>query len=130
MLDASKKACPEKALSCPFVGNNTFGPVLMEENEIKVTEEQEINGNTWVNNPRAAFGWSSPHDFMFLATEAKDRQAKTLKSFRLYDLATFLKSKGCTNAYNFDGGYSAGMAYNDKVVYKPGRDIGDIFYIE
>lgn len=108
----------------------SFGPALMENGEILVTEDAEINGNTWVNNPRAAFGWVNNHEFMFLATEARQRQAKDLKSFRLYDLATFLKEQGCVGAYNFDGGYSSGMAYNDEVVFKPGRTIGDIFYIE
>ena len=107
----------------------SFGPALMENSEILIEENAEINGNTWVNNPRAAFGWVDSHHFMFLATEAKDRTSKNLKSFRLYDLATFLKEKGCIGAYNFDGGYSAGLAFNDQVVFSPKRGIGDIFFI-
>lgn len=107
----------------------SFGPVLLDNGEIKVTEDQEIGGNSWVNNPRACFGYIDNHNFMFLATEAKDRTSKTLCSFRLYDLAVFLKENGCVGAYNFDGGYSAGLVYNNEVVYAPNRKVGDILYI-
>ena len=107
----------------------SFGPVLLEDGKIVIDEDAEINGNTWVNNQRAAIGFVDAYNLMFLATEANDRVSKTLQSFKLHELAVFLKEQGCVGAYNLDGGYSAGLAFNDKVVFSPSRTIGDVFYI-
>lgn len=109
----------------------SFGPVLLQNKEIMVAENQEINGNTWVNNPRAAIGFAGWNHIMFLATSAPNRTSKILNSFRLFDLASLLKEKGCTDAYNMDGGYSVGLAYDDEVKFVPenSRAIGDVFYV-
>ena len=106
-----------------------FGPVLAKDGAMQVAEDAEINGNTWVNNQRACVGYVDAHNIMFLATEAKNRTSKTLQSFRLWDLGSFLLEQGCVGVYNLDGGYSSGAAYNDEVVFSPTRTIGDIFYV-
>ncbi len=107
-----------------------FGPVLVDNYEIAIEEDAEINGNTWVNNQRAAVGVIDWNHFFFLGTEAISRSPDPpLRSFKLHELAKLFKELGCKYAYNLDGGYSSGAAYNNEVVFKPNRSIGDIFYV-
>jgi len=107
----------------------SFGPHLMENDEILINEDTEINGNNLVNNQRAAVGFVAWNHFMFLVTECGSRTSSELKGFRLYDCAELLQELGCHSAYNLDGGYSSGIAYNNEVVFKPHRAIGDILYV-
>ena len=107
----------------------SFGPLLANDSKMIIEEDEELPGNTWVNNQRSCIGIVSWNHFFFMATEANQRTSKTLQSFRLYDLGTMLLEYGCHSVYNLDGGYSSGLIYNDEVVFQPTRDNSDIIYI-
>lgn len=107
----------------------SFGPALAENDVMIIDEDEEIKGNTWVNNQRSCIGIIDWNHFYLMATEANERTSKELQSFKLYELGKMLLEYGCHDVYNLDGGYSSGLAHNDEVVFAPTRKISDIIYI-
>ena len=110
--------------------NLSFGPSLLKNGVINVTEQQEIDGETMSNNQRTALGFMGSNHLFFLSTEVTgSRNSSRAGSFSLYLLAEFLQKLGCKEAYNLDGGASVGLYCNGLQVVKPERAIGDILYV-
>ena len=109
----------------------TFGPRLIENNEIMVTERSEV-GQSAASNPRTAIGMIDPLHYIIVVSEGRlyDGDGMTL-----YELANIMKDLGCKTAYNLDGGSSTTLYFNGQVINTPGRndgserDISDIIYI-
>jgi exopolysaccharide biosynthesis protein len=112
----------------------TFGPGLIKDGKISVTENQEIAGPHRINNPRTAIGIIDKNHYIFMVSDGRTSESEGLS---LYEMAEYLQSLGCTTAYNLDGGGSSTMVFNGKLINKPThtgyqiteRKVSDIVYI-
>ena len=100
----------------------SFGPVLLEDSEICVDEEDEIG--KMESNPRTAVGMVEPLHYIFVVSDGRTRESEGLS---LLQMAELMKSYGCTLAYNLDGGGSSTMVFNGRVINNPtdGRSDGE-----
>ncbi len=111
----------------------SFGPALVEDEEIVVNTNTEV-GQAMKSNPRTAIGIIDANHYVFVVSDGRTSASSGLS---IYELATFMKSLGCTTAYNLDGGGSSTMYFNGKVVNNPTtngnriseRKVSDIVYI-
>ena len=124
----------------------SFGPALVNRNEVTVTERDEVgvalSGN---RNQRCAIGIVSPGHYYFVVSDGRNNESRGIS---LYTLANIMKDLHCETAYNLDGGGSATMWLddgtgnaNDKahLINVPGqlqgdasvkqREVSDIVYI-
>jgi len=111
----------------------SFGPVLVENGQIAVTENDEV-GMAMASNPRTAIGTVAKNHYLFVVSDGRTSESAGLS---LYELANFMKSLGATNVYNLDGGGSSTMVFQGEVVNNPTtngnkiseRAVSDILYI-
>lgn len=111
----------------------SFGPVLVENGQIAVTENDEV-GMAMASNPRTAIGAVAKNHYLFVVSDGRTSESAGLS---LYELANFMKSLGATNVYNLDGGGSSTMVFQGEVVNNPTtngnkiseRAVSDILYI-
>lgn len=85
----------------------SFGPVLLEDGEISVGENDEV-GMAMASNPRTAIGYLGNNHYVFVVSDGRTSESAGLS---LYELATFMKELGVTDAYNLDGGGSSTMVF-------------------
>ena len=111
-----------------------FGPTLLDAKG-KVLKDFHSKLNP--QNPRSVIGYYAPGHYCLVLIDGR-QTASTLEKgkknagFTLKQLAGFMQGLGCKAAYNLDGGRSAEMWFNGKVISTPqlgGRSIGDIVYI-
>ena len=111
----------------------SFGPVLVENGEVAVTENDEV-GMAMASNPRTAIGTVAKNHYLFVVSDGRTSESAGLS---LYELANFMKSLGATKVYNLDGGGSSTMVFQGEVVNNPTtngnkiseRAVSDILYI-
>lgn len=110
----------------------SFGPGLLEDGKITVNSSSEV-GKAMSSNPRTAIGQISKLHYVVIVSDGRTSESSGLS---LLQLAEEFKERGCTVAYNLDGGGSSTMYFNGKVINKPtsGKSIGerkvsDIVYI-
>lgn len=112
----------------------SFGPALVNNGEISVSENEEISGKSMTSNPRTAIGMVSTGHYVMVVSDGRTSESAGLS---LYELAQVMQDAGCTVAYNLDGGGSSTMVFNGTVVNKPTtngnkiseRAVSDIIYI-
>ena len=110
-----------------------FGPTLVSEGEITVSQDDEV-GKAMANNPRTAVGIIDNLHYIILVSDGRTRESEGLS---LYQLAEVMRQRGCKIAYNLDGGGSSTMYFNGKVINNPTtngrkiseRAVSDIVYI-
>jgi exopolysaccharide biosynthesis protein len=93
----------------------SFGPGLLKNNEISVSENEEV-GKAMSSNPRTAIGILGSNHFVFVVSDGRTNESTGLS---LYQLAEFMQSLGVKTAYNLDGGGSSTMYFNGKVINNP-----------
>ena len=93
----------------------SFGPALVENGEISVSETDEV-GKAKASNPRTAIAEIEPLHYLFVVSDGRSDYSEGLS---LYELAAFLKEQGVVTAYNLDGGGSSTMIFNGKLVNYP-----------
>ncbi len=111
----------------------TFGPGLIEDGEITVTEDSEVSQSRSNSNPRTAIGMIDELHYIFLVSDGRTSQSEGLS---LLELAEVMQEYGCTVALHLDGGGSSTMVFNGQVINNPTdghsfeeRNISDIVYI-
>ncbi len=112
----------------------SFGPGLVDNGEINVSENQEV-GHSMRSNPRTAIGYYSPTHYCFVVSDGRTSESEGLS---LYQLAQVMDELGVEKAYNLDGGGSSTMYFNGEVINKPTtngnkiseRSVSDIIYIK
>ena len=105
-----------------------FGPVLLDNGEIKVPKTYglgEINGTY----SRAAIcQWDDLH---YLIVNTSQEQSY-IKRHKVRFFAEYIQALGCKTAYALDGGQTTAIVMNDELVtlpdYKTQRRISDIVY--
>lgn len=111
----------------------SFGPGLVQNGAVTVDEYTEVE-QSLSSNPRTAIGEIEPLHYILLVSDGRTRESAGLT---LLQLAEFLQSLGCRNAYNLDGGGSSTMWFLGRIVNKPTaygdtiaeRKVSDIVYI-
>lgn len=111
----------------------TFGPGILENGEITVTQADDV-GKSMASNPRTAIGMIAPPHYVFVVSDGRTNQSAGLS---LSQLAEFMQSLGVQVAYNLDGGGSSTMVFQGKVINNPTtngrtiaeRKVSDIVYI-
>lgn len=111
----------------------SFGPALLENNTISVSQSDEV-GKAKASNPRTAIGMIDDLHYVFVVSDGRTSESTGLS---LYQMAEFMQSLGAETAYNLDGGGSSTMYFNGEVVNNPTtngsrieeRSVSDIVYI-
>jgi hypothetical protein len=95
------------------------GPALLKDGEIWVTNKQEIMFVTGEadRHPRTAMGYTADNHLIILMTEG--RNPGIAEGMTLTQQAEVLKSLGCIEALNLDGGGSSSLIINGKETIKP-----------
>lgn len=110
----------------------SFGPALVENSKILVDTNSEVSQSK-TSNPRTAIGQVSELHYIIVVSDGRTTNSTGLS---LLQLAEQFESRGCTIAYNLDGGGSSTMYFNGKVINNPTdgksikeRAVSDIVYI-
>ncbi len=123
----------EELLANGAVNVLSFGPGLIENGVISVTENDEVD-QSMTSNPRTAIGIIDDCHYVFVVSDGRTDESEGLT---LLELAEFMDSLGCVQAYNLDGGGSSTMVFNGTVINNPTtsgstikeRSVSDIVYI-
>ena len=109
----------------------SFGPGLVENGKITVDSTSEV-GQSMNSNPRTAIGQVSKLHYIVIVSDGRTSKSAGLS---LLQLAQEFKERGCTTAYNLDGGGSSTMYFNGKIINNPTdgrsngeRQVSDIVY--
>lgn len=118
----------ESQVSVESLGDNisqilSFGPSLIENGQITVSSSSEVS-QSMSSNPRTAIGQISSLHYVVIVSDGRTSKSAGIS---LLELAQVFKEKGCTTAYNLDGGGSSTMYFNGKIINNPtnGKTIGE-----
>jgi len=111
----------------------SFGPALVTDGEVSVTEDEEV-GRAMASNPRTAIAVVDDLHYLFIVSDGRTDESEGLS---LMELAEFAKSLGAETCYNLDGGGSSTMYFMGEVVNNPTtsgnstkeRSVSDIVYV-
>lgn len=92
------------------------GPYLVKNNEVYVDMTAQKLNAIGGRNPRSAIGYTADNNLIMVAVDGREGSSIGMT---LMELANFMKSIGCTNAMNLDGGGSTVMYVNGKIVNNP-----------
>jgi len=126
----------ENAVSADSLTNTwqvlSFGPALIKNGEIVVDSTSEVSQSK-NSNPRTAIGQVSGLHYIVIVSDGRTEESAGLS---LLELAQEFAERGCTVAYNLDGGGSSTMYFNGEIVNHPTdgrssqqREVSDIVYI-
>jgi len=97
------------------------GPYLVKDNEIFIDMTAEKLGSIGGRNPRTAIGYTKDNDLILITADGREGRSVGLT---LVELAGLMKSLGCINAINLDGGGSTVMYVDGNIVNKPAQTGG------
>jgi exopolysaccharide biosynthesis protein len=111
----------------------SFGPLLIDQGQLKVNPSTKVPYEL-SSNPRTAIGQISDREFLFVVSDGRTEESAGLS---VYELASIFTEYQARFAYNLDGGGSATMWFNDRLINKPTnsgstiseRSISDIIYV-
>ncbi|MDR0326563.1 MAG: phosphodiester glycosidase family protein [Oscillospiraceae bacterium] len=109
----------------------SLGPTLVVDGEINIS----VSNVSVKRNPRTAIGQKGPLHYIFIVTNGRSNEIRSGMLFP--ELAEELLKRGCTMAYNLDGGGTSTIWYDGEVINTPStngvdlkeRNISDIVYI-
>jgi exopolysaccharide biosynthesis protein len=124
----------EALIARDIVQGWSFGPVLVNDGKITSAEIAKQNWVSDSGNPRVGIAQVGPLHYLYIVVDGRSTLSKGLN---LTQLAQLFIDKGAKIAYNLDGGGSATMWFNGKVINKPTYDgngvyergVSDIVYI-
>ena len=109
----------QKLVDSGVVNTFAFGPTLVENGKVAVSENEEV-GQDMADNPRTAIVVNEESDrsvhYIVIVSDGRTSESSGLT---LYEMAELMKSYGVTTAYNLDGGGSSTMYFNGQVINKP-----------
>ncbi|MGV8905101.1 MAG: phosphodiester glycosidase family protein [Acetobacterium sp.] len=127
----------ESQVSMESLSNNSiqqilsFGPALIENSEIVVDSTSAVSQELQ-SNPRTAIGQISELHYVVIVSDGRTTESEGLS---LMELAQEFQERGCTTAYNLDGGGSSTMVFNGEIINNPTdgksmdeREVSDIVY--
>lgn len=96
----------------------SFGPALVEDGDISVSQNEEV-GKAKSSNPRTAIAIVDDLHYLFIVSDGRTNESAGLS---LYELAEFSKTLGAETVYNLDGGGSSTMYFNGEIINNPTTD--------
>lgn len=110
----------------------SFGPALIENGEITVTQS-ELRGKDKTRNPRTAIGYADELHYFFVVVDGRTDESDGLT---ICELAEVMNEFDVEIAYNLDGGGSSCMVFQGEIVNNPTatgnkfneREVSDIVY--
>ena len=97
------------------------GPYLVKNSEVFVDMSAQKLQSIGGRNPRTAIGYTKDNDLILITADGREGSSIGLT---LVELANLMKSLGCTNAINLDGGGSTVMYVNGQIVNHPAQTGG------
>lgn len=92
------------------------GPYLVRDNEVYVDMTEQKLGAIGGRNPRSAIGYTADNNLVMVVVDGRENDSVGMT---LFELANFMKSIGCYNAMNLDGGGSTVMYVDGKIANDP-----------
>ena len=92
------------------------GPYLVRDNQVYVDMTEQKLGAIGGKNPRSAIGYTADNNFIMVVVDGRENDSVGMT---LMELANFMKSIGCYNAMNLDGGGSTVMYVDGKIANSP-----------
>lgn len=92
------------------------GPYLVKKSEVFVDMTEQKLGSIGGRNPRTAIGYTADNNLIIVTADGREEASVGMT---LMELANFMKSIGCYNAMNLDGGGSTVMYVNGKIANNP-----------
>ncbi len=92
------------------------GPYLLKDNQIFIDMTAQKLQSIGGRNPRTAIGYTEDNNLVLVAVDGREGSSVGLT---LVELAKLMKSFGCTNAINLDGGGSTVMYVKGQIVNHP-----------
>ena len=117
----------EKETGHQIINAFMFGPALVKDHEVlKLDKEYNFNPNG--REPRCAIGQLDTLSYVMVIADGRGNSGSDGATHQ--ELAEFMASLGCREAYNLDGGNSSIMVYNNEIYnYKAReRDVADVIY--
>lgn len=92
------------------------GPYLVKNGKPYVDMAEQNLGSIGGRNPRTAVGYTANNNFIIVTVDGRESSSVGMT---LTELSNFMKSIGCYNAMNLDGGGSTVLYVNGRVVNHP-----------
>lgn len=92
------------------------GPYLVKNSQVFVDMTEQKLGAIGGRNPRTAVGYTANNNLIIVTVDGRESSSIGMT---LFELANFMKSIGCYNAMNLDGGGSTVLYVNGRVVNHP-----------
>lgn len=92
------------------------GPYLVKKGQVYVDINEQKLGSIGGRNPRTAVGYTADNNLIIVTVDGRESSSVGMT---LGELAAFMKSIGCVNAMNLDGGGSTVLYVNGRVVNHP-----------
>jgi len=92
------------------------GPYLVKNSKVYVDMAEQKLGSIGGRNPRTAVGYTADNNLIIVTVDGRESSSVGMT---LNELANFMKSIGCYNAMNLDGGGSTVLYVNGHVVNHP-----------
>lgn len=92
------------------------GPYLVKDDKIFIDMTAQKLQSIGGRNPRTAIGYTKDNDLILVAVDGREGSSVGLT---FVELANLMKSFGCTNAINLDGGGSTVMYIKGQIVNHP-----------
>lgn len=92
------------------------GPYLVKHSQVYVDMTEQKLGSIGGRNPRTAVGYTADNKLIIVTADGRESSSIGMT---LVELANFMKSIGCTNAMNLDGGGSTVLYVKGRVVNHP-----------
>lgn len=133
LLFSENEFSTEELLARGIVNTFAFGPALIVDEDIAVSQTEEV-GKAMAANPRTAIGIIDNLHYIIIVSDGRTDESTGLS---LYELAKIMQTYGVKTAYNLDGGGSSTMYFNGKIINNPTtngntikeRAVSDIVYI-
>jgi len=92
------------------------GPYLVRDGQVYVDMSEQKLGSIGGKNPRSAIGYTANNNLVMVVVDGRENASVGMT---LVELANFMKSIGCYNAMNLDGGGSTVMYVDGKIANHP-----------
>lgn len=94
------------------------GPYLVKDGAVYIDVTAQKLGAITGKNPRTAIGYTAQNEFIMVTVDGREQASVGMT---LGELARMMKSFGCVNAMNLDGGGSSVMYVQGRVVNNPAQ---------
>ncbi|MFA7658147.1 MAG: phosphodiester glycosidase family protein [Candidatus Gastranaerophilaceae bacterium] len=92
------------------------GPYLVKNGGVYVDVSEQKLGSIGGRNPRTAVGYTADNNLIIVTVDGRESSSVGMT---LFELANFMKSIGCYNAMNLDGGGSTVLYVDGKIANHP-----------